>query len=448
MAIGSKSHRPRILLIGPTALDGSGQPIKQKRLYLPGLTLPMLAAVTPDSFDLTLVSETVEDIPYDEHWDLVGLTGMGSGMFRAWQIADRFRNLGVPVVIGGIAASLLPEEESLEHCDCLVIGEAEETWPRVLDDFAQGRMQQVYRQTKQVDIDTLPLPRYDLLARKKLGIWLPVQATRGCPFTCRFCSITSFFRQRYFKRPVDQVIRDVRAARKLGTRYIAFIDDNIGVDFKYCESLWNALIDEKIIWMSQCSIQIAERPDMLRLAYESGCRLLSFGIESDNGESLEYIDKSWNEPARYAEALKTIRAHGIEVSTEMIIGLDGDDESVFERTYDFIAGNRIAVPRVHIFTPVPGTPLYDELKSEDRITTEDYSNYSGGKVVYKPAKLSAEDLQQGYWKLYRRLFTPQSIVDRTFRSGAKSGYFMRAFVLGVNMHYRSHIARGITPGIV
>lgn len=438
----------KVLLIGPTALDYNGNPIKQRKLHLPGLTLPMLAAVTPPDVQLRLISETVEDIPFNEHWDLVGITGMGSGIVRAWQIADEFRKRKVTVVIGGIAASLTKPELTLEHADALVTGEAEETWPVVLEDFRNGKLQPFYKMEKRPDINTLPLPRYDLMNKRKLGFWRPVQATRGCPFPCTFCSIQSFFERTYRKRPVDQVVRDVRAAKASGSKYIAFIDDNIGVDWNYFSDLMKALIPEKIIWMSQCSLHIADKPEMLQLAYESGCRLLSFGIESVNEQSIASIDKGFNHPDNYKESINRIRKHGIDVSTEMIIGLDGDDNSVFQKTYDFIMSNRISVPRVHILTPVPGTPMYAQMEQEGRIINRDMGRYSGGQVVFRPKNINADDLQKNYWKLYESLFTGTSIFKRTLGSPFSIASLMRVFVMGVNLHYRDHIKQRITPGIV
>lgn len=438
----------RVLLIAPTALDYNGVPIKQSRLHLPGLTLPMLAAVTPPYVNLRLVSETVEDIPFDEPWDLVGLTGMGSGIFRAWQIADEFKKRNVPVVIGGIAASLADPEWILRHADSLVTGEAEDIWPTVIEDFRQGQLKQRYDMKVRPDINTLPVPRYELMNRRKMGLWRPVQATRGCPFPCSFCSIQSYFERSYRKRPVDQVIRDVREAKKNGTHYIAFIDDNIGVDWNYFEKLMTALISEKIIWMSQCSIHIADKPDMLALAYKSGCRLLSFGIESTSPESLAWVEKEFNKPANYETGLKAIRKHGIDVSTEMIIGMDGDREDVFQKTYDFLLKNRISIPRVHILTPVPGTPLYKELLEEGRILHDDFSQYSGGRVVFKPKNIDPVELQKNYWKLYEQLFTRTNILRRISGSPLFQGPYMRAVVLAINLHYRHHIKHRITPGIV
>jgi radical SAM superfamily enzyme YgiQ (UPF0313 family) len=439
----------RVVLIAPTALDMAGRPIKQRRIHLPGLTLQMLAAVTPADVSLRLVSETAGAIPFEEPWDLVGLTGMGSGLVRAWQIADEFRRRGRRVVVGGIAASLARPEWTLAHADSVVIGEAEELWPQVLADARCGKLRPVYRMGQPPDIKTLPLPRYDLMNGGRFGRWSPVQATRGCPFTCSFCSVTAFFRRGYRKRPVAQVLRDVREAKRIrGSNYIAFIDDNIGVDWDYCRDLWEALVPEKIIWMSQCSLHIAERPDMLALARRSGCRLLSFGIESTDPDSLRSIDKTWNRPERYAEAIRTIRAHGIDVSTEMIIGLDEDDVSVFDRTHDFIMDNRISVPRVHILTPVPGTPLYDQMAAEGRIASQDFRRYSGGQVVFRPRRLDPAELQANYWELYERLFSWQAIVYRIGRNRAALGAYMRAFVIAVNLHYRNHVGRRICPGIV
>lgn len=438
----------KVLLIAPTALDYNGIPIKQRRLHLPCLTLSALGAVTPKEYKVRAILETVEDIPYNEHWDVVGLTGMGSGIVRAWQIADEFRKKGTKVVIGGIAASLSDPDWHLEHADTVVIGEAEEIWPQILDDFAGGRQKSIYKAQNPPPIDSIPTPHYELMKKSKMGLWRPVQATRGCPFTCNFCSITSFFNASYRKRPVDQVVRDVRAAKKHGTRYIAFIDDNIGIDFNYCADLWEALIPEKIIWMSQCSLQLSENKEMMKLAYKSGCRLLSFGIESTNKENLTQIDKEWNRPERYSEAFKSLRKYGIDVSTEMIIGLDNDDQTVFEQVYNFIQENKISIPRVHIITPIPGTPLFEKLVNEGRVTSKDFGKFTGGKVVISPKLLTADELQNGYWKLYEKLFSVPSIINRIVPNRASLGMYMQAVVWAVNFHYRKHVHHRICPGIV
>jgi radical SAM superfamily enzyme YgiQ (UPF0313 family) len=257
--------------------------------------------------------------------------------------------------------------------------------------------------------------------------------------------VTAFFRQRYRKRPVDQILRDVKAT---GSRFIAFIDDNIAVDWDWCSELWQALAGLDITWMSQSSLHIADRPDMMELARASGCRLLSIGIESVNPDSLVSHNKEFNRPEHYGEAVRTIRGHGIEVSTEMMIGLEDDDEGVFAATFDFLMSHEIAVPRIHIMTPVPGTPLFRRLEDEGRIRIRDLSRYTGGQVVFTPSGMDPDLIQREYWRLYERLFTRRAILHRTRRNHASLSLFMRAFVLGVNLHYRRHIRRRITPGIV
>jgi radical SAM superfamily enzyme YgiQ (UPF0313 family) len=440
--------KPRILLIAPTALDYHAQPIKKKKLYLPGLTLISLASITPPEFDLTLVSETVTDIPFDEKWDLVGLTGMGSGIKRAWQIGDEFRKRKVPVVIGGIAASLAPASWTLEHADYLVTGEAEDTWPRFLNDFYSGRAQREYKMVNRPDIAGIPLPRYDLMPRSEQGLWRPVQATRGCPFPCDFCSIQSYYERGYRKRPVDQILRDVRAAKKTGSRYITFIDDNIGVDWKFFKELMTALIDEKIFWASQCSLHIAEEPEMLELAFKSGCRILSFGIESVNPGSVAAAYKTFNHPENYSMLLRRVREAGIAVSTEMIVGMEEDTTEVFDATYEFLIRNQVPLPRVYIMTPVPGTGLYKRFEEEERIFDYDIANYNGGKCVFRPRKMSAETLNANYWKLYDKIYSHGAILKRMRGVPKQTELKLRTFIYGTNLHYRSHVKQRITPGIV
>ncbi|MCC5916173.1 MAG: radical SAM protein [Cryomorphaceae bacterium] len=443
-------NKPRVLLVSPTGLDSKGMPIVQKKTYLPGLTMAQLSAYTPkDRFEIHVVSETSQPIPWDEHWDIVGVTGMGgAGVVRGYQIADYFKEKGATVVMGGIAISLFDEQWTRPHCDVIIKGEAEDTWPRFLEDYLNGQVKDTYEMLHVPDVKTFPEPDYSTFSKSHYGFWRPVQATRGCPFPCTFCSISAFFERSYRKRPVEQVIRDVRAAKASGSKYIAFIDDNIGVDFNYCRELWEALIPENIIWISQCSLQIARNDEMLQLAYDSGCRILSFGIETVNEASLTQVDKEWNEPKRYDEAFANIRKFGIEISTEMILGLDGDDETVFEKTFQFLMRNHIALPRMYILTPVPGTPMYDQLESEGRIFDRDIQKYVGGSAVFHPKGMSAETLQNGYWELYKKLYSRTNIFKRLRANSASLSPFMRMFVLGTNIVYRNHISRGITPGIV
>jgi radical SAM superfamily enzyme YgiQ (UPF0313 family) len=438
----------KVLLVVPTALDDTGAPIRQRRLYLPGLTMPVLAAVSPPGVEIRIVFDSVEPIPYAERFDLVGITGMGSGIVRAWQIAARFREAGTRVVLGGIAATLGDEALAAGRADSVVLGEAEELWPQVLADAAAGRLQPVYRAARFTPMEDLPVPRYDLLDRRKIGFWLPVQASRGCPRACRFCSVTAFFGGGYRTAPVENVLRDVRAIKARGIRHVAIIDDNIAGDPDQAARLLEALVPERIVWMSQATLELAEDRRLLELAARSGCKVLSFGIESTSEESLAWAGKNFNRPERYAEAIRRVREAGIEVSTEMMVGLDGDDAGVFDRTVRFLMENRISVPRIHIVTPVPGTPLWAELERQGRILVRDLESFTGGKVVFRPKRMSADELQRGFWSMYERLFGWRAIAHRLGRNPSRLGPLLRAFVAGVNLHYRGHVRRRICPGIV
>lgn len=442
------NSKPKILIIAPTALDWNGQPIKERRLHLPCLTLPHLAAVTPDSVDVTLIYETVESIPYDKKWDLVALTGMGSGIVRAWQIADEFKKKDTKVVIGGISATISNPEWSLKHCDTVVIGEADDIWKEVIEDFLSGKLKSIYEAKTVPDITKLPVPRYELMNKRKIGLWLPVQTTRGCPHTCSFCSVTAFYHNSFRTRPIESVIRDVKAAKQIGTRYIAFIDDNMIGDLNYCAELWEALIPHKIIWMTQSSLLLANYPDLLKLAHKSGCRLVSIGIESTNPDSLKTIGKGWNNPKRYKQAIDSFRSHNIEVSTEMIIGFDCDDITAVSNTYNFIKENRISVPRVHILTPIPGTEMFKKLENDNRIINNDFRAYTGSKSVFKPLHIDPEELEKKYWEMYGKIYSWKSIFNRLLPSETSLGPYMRAVVWASNLKYRKHVKKRISPGIL
>ena len=281
----------KLLLVVPSALDSKGQPVKLRKLMLPSITMPMLAALTPNNTEIRIIYETIEEIPFEKSWDLVGITGMGSGSVRAWQIADKFRARGIKTVIGGIGPSLFDPEITLLHSDAIVIGEADEIWPMVVEDFRKGCLKKIYQQERLSDLNHLPTPRYELMNLKKMGFLRSVQATRGCPFRCSFCSVTAFYNGTYRKRNVGKVIEDVRAIKKTGSRYVVFIDDNIFSDPDYNRDLFKALIPERIIWISSTTIQLVHFPELLDLAYKSGCRLLSVGLESVDSENLKIIKK-------------------------------------------------------------------------------------------------------------------------------------------------------------
>ena len=427
----------------PYALDKSL--IKKKQLYFVGLAPAILAALVPDvQFEVCL--ETLEDVDFNSDADLIAISGMGHAMLRSLDIADTFRAKGKMVALGGYMASLMPEEAK-KHADSVVIGDGEESFVQLIRDLKAGNLQPFYDCS--LEKLTYPLPRYDLLAAKKIGDFLPVQAGRGCPHSCSFCSVYCLYRNRYLKRDLDEVLRDIREIKRLGYRKFLLLDDNIYSDKDYLTDLCREIKKLNMKWMSQCSISIADDPNMLQQIADSGCITLSFGLESISQESLNAMQKSWAKAERYAEQIHIVEAAGIDVSTEMVVGADGDTLESIEKTADFIIKNKITIPRFYILTPIPGTDFWKEMKSQARIVNNDIYSYNGAEAVHKPKNMMPEELTAAYWRLYRKVFSINGILRRTiFRHRFLQHPMKYLFYLYINFYYRYQILRGITPNII
>ena len=400
----------KLLLIQPSPYDADRRPIKKRRLYFVGLALPLLAALTPDDWDVELCLETIEDVPFDTDADVVGISSMGHAIIRSIDIAHRFRKSGKTVILGGYMASLMPEEAVL-HCDAVVVGDAEDVWHEVLRDAVSGNLKPVYR--KELTRLETPLPRYDLLTDKRIGDFLPVQAGRGCPNSCSFCSVHCLYRGRYYRREIPEVMRDIRYVESLGFRKFLLLDDNIYADPEYMRDLALEIAEMDMLWMSQCSIAIGRDAELLQTLAASGCVALSFGLESITRESLVSMDKGWADPDEYPELIECVRNAGIDVSTEMVVGAEGDTLDSIRRTATFIEDTGIVVPRFYILTPIPGTDFYQQMKDEGRICNDDMYSYDGTQAVHTPANMTADELTAAYWELYERVFSLRSIMKRT-----------------------------------
>ncbi len=436
----------KLLLIQSTPYDSKNRPIKKSKLYFVGLAMPLLAALTPPDWKVEIILETIEDIPFDSDADLIAIGSMGHAVVRSIDIAKEFKKRGKTVIMGGYMASLMPAEAK-KHCDSVMIGDAEEVWVPMIKDFEQGNLKDFY-QKKLTHLDTPP-PRFDLITNKKIGDFLPVQAARGCPNSCSFCSVYCLYKNEYIKRSIKDVIRDIKQVKSLGFNKFLLLDDNIVSDREYMLSLCKEIEKLDMKWLSQCSIDIGSDDELLLAASKSGCIALSFGIESITQKSLEYMGKGWAKVDKYSDLIKNIQSYNIDVSTEMVVGADPDTLESIAATADFIRINKIVVPRFYILTPIPGTKYYDQLKSQDRIYIEDMYSYNGSEAVHIPINMTPEQLTDAYWKLYNDVFTIKSILDRTilrrdfFRSPAR---FL--FYASVNLYYRYQIKQKITPNII
>ena len=438
---------PKILFIQPTQYGADHQLCKQKKIYLPGLVFPLLAAMTPPHWDVEVKIEVVDPVDFETDADIVGIGTMGYAIYRGIEIAGEFRKRGKLVVMGGYMASLVAER-ALEFVDSVVIGDAEVSYPMMLQDFEKNRqLRRIYHHPV-AHLKGLPVPRYELLLEKPIGNMLPVQAGRGCTHTCSFCSIASLYDGKYITRPVDEVMRDIQRVRDLGFKRFYLLDDNIVSNPGFLKTLCKEIEPMKMKWASQCTLLLAKNPDLLEWVVRSGGEMMSFGIESITQEGLDKMDKSWLHVNEHKELIRTLSKAGILVSSEMMLGTDSDTEQSIRATYDFIRETGIPIPRFYILTPTPGSPLYDTIKSENRLLTEDLKEFDGSKCVFQPARISPEKLNEMYWWLYKKVYTWRSILKRTILNRAvlkRPSLYL--FALAVNIHYRFYIRKKVPPNI-
>ncbi|MDO5062336.1 MAG: radical SAM protein [Peptostreptococcaceae bacterium] len=438
--------KKKILLIQSSPYDNQKKPIKKSRLYFVGLAMPLLAALTPADWDVEIIFETIEEIPFDTDADLIGIGSMGHAVVRSIDIAKEFKRRGKTVFMGGYMVSLMAEEAK-QYCDTVIVGDGELAYPKMLEDFEAGTLKNEYKMPIR-EINT-PLPRFELVLNKRIGDLLPVQAGRGCPKSCSFCSVYCLYKNKYIRRPIQDVVRDIKHIRSLGFRKFMLLDDNIMSDREYMMDLLDHIIPLKMQWMSQCSIEIGKDRELLEKLSRSGCTTLSFGLESILQESLDSMNKSWARVKDYPQLIRNIRSSGIDISTEMVVGADGDTLESIRRTADFIRENKIVVPRFYILTPIPGTKYYDEMKAADRIYIEDMYSYNGSQAVHIPKNMTPEELTEAYWELYNKVFEIRSILDRTIlRKEFLKHPGRYLFYMSANFYYRYQIKRRITPNII
>ncbi len=440
---------PKVILIQPTQYGSKTEKTcKQSRIYLPGLALPLLAAYTPEHWEVKILIEVVDPVDFDEECDIVGIGAMGHAVFRAIDMAKEFRKRGKTVFMGGYMVSILPGFAK-DHCDSVIIGDGEISYPQLLRDFeTKGRIEPVY--DHQLDsLENLRLPKYELLVDKKIGYMLPVQAGRGCPHKCSYCSIACVYKGKYLFRPVDEVMRDILYIKQLGYKRFFLIDDNIASNPDYLFELAKRIKPLNMQWASQCTVLIAKNERLLKAVAGSGCSILSLGIESLSQEGLDAFGKSWVRVSETAALLRKIQRAGIAPATEMIIGTDGDTPESIEATAGFIIKNKIPAPKFYVLTPLPGTDFYKEMKASGRLLHENYKKYTATDCVFAPKHFTPGELETAYMKLYKTVYSYPNIVRRTiFNRGIFKKPAIYLFSFFVNLIYRKSIHRGDAPNIL
>ncbi|MBN1157985.1 MAG: B12-binding domain-containing radical SAM protein [Bacteroidales bacterium] len=393
--------------------------------YKPYLSSPLnlltIAAHTPRDIDVRIIDENIEQIDFNENFDLVGLTAMSQQAFRAYEIAGHFRNRNIPVAMGGIHATVLPEEAA-GHVDAVFVGEAEESWPAYLHDLKTGNEKKIYRNEKLFALDKALTPRYelipyDLLKSKDNYIRLiPVEATRGCPHDCSFCIVPEYYGRTLRKKSLKQIVEEIRTIKQLKyDSLVLFVDDNLFASHPYSKALLRELIPLKINYIAQTDIRVASDPELLDLAYRSGCVLMLIGFESIDTGNLEGINRNnWKmkQVGTYMDGIKKIQKSGILVFGSFIIGFENDDSRTFEKIRDFVVGNNISA-HFTILTALPGCRLYEQMKRENKffrdVFWDDLSFYT---LYFKHPNIDREMAEKGIVWLYDEVYNDENSLKR------------------------------------
>jgi radical SAM superfamily enzyme YgiQ (UPF0313 family) len=398
------------------------------------LNLPYVAAVTPLGVELKIVDEAFEKIDFNEKVDLVGMTAQTPVAPRAYQIAEEFRKRGIPVVMGGVHASMLPQE-ALQHVDAVVVGEAEGVWPDLIEDLRRGQMRRIYVGTELANPSRLPHPRRDLLNEKFYFPLKLLETTRGCPHRCDFCGVSKFFGYRYRNRPISEIERELKALFQKGPvmnlplkktlslfskdlpyflkrRLLYIIDSNIAGDKRFCLDLLSLLKEFDLLWYGHAPVSVAFDQRLLEGFAQTGCIAINIGFESFSTKNLNTMGKGFNQPSRYAEAVKRIHDRGIGIMGTFIVGLDDDDPGVFPRIIDFCIESKLDWALAFIMAPYPGTDAFLRLEKEGRILCRDWEKYDSLNAVYQPLLMSVEELEKGMRTIWKEVFSTSSIYKR------------------------------------
>jgi radical SAM superfamily enzyme YgiQ (UPF0313 family) len=412
MAVRGK--RMKILLVQPTTIHLDGTPLKSKRRFIMGLMMPLMAGLTPPDVEVEVCDERLEDPHYDGGYDLVGMTTTIGSALRAYQLAHRFRRRKVPVVMGGFHATL-NADETLQHADAVVVGEAELEWEQVLQDAADGKLKPIYKADKLHDLKALPRPRHELL---KLNRYLfkavPIQATRGCPYHCSFCEIPVFYNTTFRMRPVDDIVKEIRDVIQItGMRNFQFIDDQIAGKHEFAKELFRAIAPLRIKFSCLWTINTNQDHELLDLAAKAGAYHVNIGIESISPGSLRSIGKVQNHAEEYKELLARLRGYGIFYSLNFLFGLDDDQPGIFEDTMRFLDEVKAPVAFFNAVTPRRGTPMRTQLEEEGRVIIPDADMYTNNhRCMFVPKNLTPQQVEEGVWWCTDRFYSLRSILKR------------------------------------
>ena len=403
----------KLLIIQPSHYQSRSdlKPLKTRKRDVVGLSLPYLAALTPGDWDIELIDQQLQDIDFEARADLVAITTWTINSLSAYEIADRFKARGTPVIMGG-PHTFFFGEEAAEHCDAVGIGEGEEIWPKMLDDASNGRLRKFYHAEKSLDLSGLPFPRYDLVDLEKYSHFktFAVQTSRGCPFRCDFCSERFYLGKKYRYRPVSDVIEEMKFNR---LKNVLFTDSTFAGKRSHTMELLEALIPLKVRWSALWSSNLCRDGRFLDLAKRSGLLHVNIGMESIDRLTLARMNKKINKLSFYKEIMSNLRKRGISYSLNFVFGYDTEDESIYDQTLAFLRENKVPAAYFNILTPHKGTPLYDRLQNEGRIIDHDnIGRWPGLRCYFTPTHSAPKDLERKIKRMYREFYSFRSMMAR------------------------------------
>ncbi len=400
----------KIALISPAGAMHRYNGSFTKNLQYAPLTLTSLAALVPEELNakVILYDEMVEAIPLDIDCDIIGITCITGTAPRCYAYADYFRKRGITVVLGGVHPSLMPEE-AMEHADVVMTGFSEQTFPQMLWDFKLNRLKRLYVQNADYTIAKKPEPIRDLLKKDKYITTNTVEVIRGCSHPCTFCAYPAAFGNKTYARPVEDVISEIR---NLNCKVLVFPDVNLIADIEYAKQFFKALIPLKKYWLGLVTSTIGLDDELITLFKKSGCKGLLIGFESIVAESQAYVKKVSNRFLDYKDLMNKLHSNGILVQGCFAFGGDEEDATVFERTVELVLETKIDLPRFSILTPFPKTQLYNDLKAQNRITQHNWALYDVEHVVFKPAKMTEEQLMEGITYSFKESYKTKNILKR------------------------------------
>ena len=379
------------------------------KFQYPSLTLQQIAGITPREHTVELVDERYEDIDFDKHYDLVGISCLTYNSLRGYEISKQFRKKGIPVVFGGYHASLIPEEAK-QHADSIVIGEAELTWPQLLKDYQNGNMKKIYRNDRVIKAEEIPPARHDV---GSYTFWESIQVSRGCPTGCEFCAMNVVEGKVFRGRPIEDVINEMK---KIHAKRIFFADASLTINPKYAKKLFKAMapLNKKFHCFGNINV-LARDKEFIRLSQEAGVEKWYLGIESISQKNIDQAGKGTNKVENYHKAIQNIKDYGMMVTGFFVFGLDFDTPDIFDATLDAIYEWGLDEASFSILTPYPGTPLFKRFNKEGRVTNNNWSLYEEGKVNFIPKNMTEEELLEGIQRIAMEFYSVKNNMKRALK---------------------------------